>query len=64
MKKTWQDVAILVVLLVACIAPMWAMAGSLTDGDEFKKSFIGIVTATVVAVYKLWSSGSNNGTDS
>lgn len=60
MKKTWHDVAVLVVLLVASIAPMWALAGSITDGDEFKKSFIGIIATTVVAVYKIWSGGSSN----
>lgn len=60
MKRTWQDVAILVVLLIASIAPMWALAGSITDGDEFKKSFIGVIATTVVAVYKIWSGGSSS----
>lgn len=63
MKKSWPDVAILVILLVACIAPMWALADSITDGDEFKKSFIGIIATTVVAVYKIWAGGSSNGTN-
>jgi hypothetical protein len=57
MKRSWQDVAILVALLVASIAPMWALAESYADGDEFRKSALGIIATTVVAVYRLWSNG-------
>lgn len=52
MKNDFKE---LVFVVVAALAPMWVLAGNLSDGDEMVKSGAGAACCTaVVAVYRLW----------
>lgn len=47
----------LAIVMAAALAPMFLLAGNLSDGDEIVKAVMGAGGATmIVTVYRLWLS--------
>jgi len=57
-----KDVALLLVLI---LAPIFYLAGSITDGDEIKKVVTGLIEGGVVmALLKAWTAHNKTKSDS
>ena len=45
----------LLLVFIFALAPMWLMAGDLSDMDEVVKSGVGVAcVAAVVTIYRIW----------
>jgi len=53
LNKVRFSIKDLIILIILIIAPVFYMAGSITDGDEIKKTLIGLIEGGVVlAIFK------------
>lgn len=54
-RRQPTDYVELLLIVGAALAPMWLLAGSVTDGDEALKSGVGVACVSgVVTAYRTW----------